>query len=131
MNLIGTKLQKFCSSDKRLVTIDLDAKTFSSTQLSSGKEIILSTFVGSDLYYATIDGVKKVSSGLGLAEGTVTETAVEGLSDVSIFSMTKVGDRVLFSGQSDSNSRYVTGAIEGTTATTNDADVKITSIQSL
>lgn len=129
LNLTGTTLQMLCPNGK-LTKVDLDAKTSVTEQLSNSKEIILSTFVGTDLYYATIDGVRKVSTGLGLT-AAVTETAVEGLSDISIFSMTKVGDRVLFSGQSDSNSGYVTGAIEGTEATVNTADTKITSIQSL
>ena len=111
--------------------IDLVAKTAAVNTLTTSNEILMASFVGSDLYYGTAEGVTKVESATGLATTSLVETKVQGLSDISIFSMTKVGDRVLFSGQSDSNSGYVTGAIEGIQATVNTADTKITSIQSL
>jgi hypothetical protein len=128
LNATDTVIQTV-SKGGALYTVDLLGKTIDKVQLGSS-QVVSAAFSGDTLYYASVSGVKKVSNGLGLT-AAATETAIEGVSDISIFSMTKVGDRVLFSGQSDSNSGYVTGAIEGIEATVNTADSKITSIQSL
>jgi hypothetical protein len=130
VNLNETEM-KLLDQNGQLTMIDLAAKTAVVNTLTTSNEILMASFVGSDLYYGTAEGVTKVESATGLATTSLVETKVQGLSDISIFSMTKVGDRVLFSGQSDSNSGYVTGAIEGIQATVNTADSKITSIQSL
>lgn len=110
--------------------IDTSAKTLTKSQLSAS-QILSATFTGSNFYYAATSGVSRVEPGLSLTTTAMMETKVSGLDDVSIFAMTKVGDRVLFSGQSDSDAGYVTGAITDTTATANDAEVKVTTIQSL
>jgi hypothetical protein len=116
----------------RIITIDTESKTAETTQLTA-KSIYASVFVGSTLYYATTtEGVSKVELGSsGLRLTAPVETKVEGLDDVSIFSMTKVGDKVIFSGQNDSTLGYVTGVISGDIATRNTSDVKISAIQAL
>lgn len=79
------------------------------------------------------DGTTQVqlgASGLRLT-GSVVESKVTALDGVAVFAMTKVRERVLFSGQDDANLKYDTGSIVNGTATLNEAGAKISSIQAL